>query len=114
MSYMYPDQVEITNVTRNIIYKTETEGTPFLSKAYIEEEAEINRGSLGSVVKPSTYIFLPNGIIINKGDYIRITKLHGVVILADTQIGTRKKVTKVFIVGVFKNSHIEVECESGN
>lgn len=114
MSVYFTDQVEITNVTRDVTFRTETEITPFLSKAYVEDEARINRGPLGAVVDPTTNIFLPKSTGISKGDYIRITKLNRITISALEQTGARKKVTKAFMVGGFSPSHIEVECKGGS
>ncbi len=113
MSVYFIDAVEITPVIRNINFRGETEGTPFSSKAYIEEESNIERSNTGSTVDPKIKIFLPANTNINKGDFIRVTKLQGMTILSTTQIGRRRKVTLTFLVGAFKSSHIEVECASG-
>jgi hypothetical protein len=59
MSIYFTDQVEITPVSRDTNFRTETEGTPFLSKAYVEDESEIKYGSDGQPLDPVMFIGLP-------------------------------------------------------
>ena len=112
MSLYFPDSVEITPIVRNINFRSETDGTPFPSEAYVEEESLAEGSNIGSVVEPKIRIFLPAKKSIYKGDYIRVTKLQGNDILSTTPIGRKRKVVKAFPVGAFKNSHIEVECST--
>jgi hypothetical protein len=58
------------------------------------------------------FIFLPKDATIYKGDYIRLTELRGRTILDTSDLGRLRKVAKVFPVGSFTDSHLEVECES--
>ena len=80
MSIYFTDQVEITPISRDINFRTETEDTPFLSKAYVEDESGINYGSDGQPLDPVIFIGLPINTSIVKGDFIEITKLHGKII----------------------------------
>ena len=114
MSLYFPDSVEITPIVRNISFRSETEGTPFTSNAFVEEESEVKGNNIGSIVDPEIKIFLPASTSISKGDYIKVTKLQGNIILSTSSIGRKRKVVKTFPVGAFKNSHTEVECSSGN
>jgi len=113
MSLYFPDSVEITPIVRNINFRSETDGTPFTSNAFVEEESAAKGNNVGSVVDPEIKIFLPARTSISKGDFIRVTKLQGNTILSTSPIGRKRKVTKTFPVGAFKNSHTEVECASG-
>ena len=114
MSLYFPDSVEITPIIRNINFRSETDGTPFTSNAYVEEESAAEGNNIGSIVDPEIKIFLPASTSISKGDYIRVIKLQGNTILSTTPIGRKRKVVKTFPVGAFKNSHTEVVCSSGN
>jgi hypothetical protein len=114
MSLYFTDQVEITPITRNKNFKTETEGTKFKSKAYYEDESRNSRNNQGVQIDQKVFIFLPKNTSILKGDYIRLTKLRGITILSTSHLGRKRKVSKVFPVGSFKTSHLEIECESGN
>lgn len=102
MSILFPDTVTITPITRDVSYRTETEGTPFSSKAFVEDESITVRDASGAQVKPDSNIFLPKNTSISKGDYITITELHGVT------VSIKIKVKQAFKVGTRTNSHIEV------
>ena len=115
MSYIFPDEVRIFNITRDVIHKIETEINNYLSDAYIEDEDKVAKSTQGNVVTPRTLIFLPNTATnINKGDYIQITRIKNIVITSDMQLGIKRKVTKVGLAGGTSLSHLEVECTSGN
>jgi len=91
MSIYFTDQVQITPISRDINFRTETEGTPFLSKAYVEDESKIQFGSDGQPFNPIKFIGLPRNTLIVKGDFVEITKLHGKVIAqSQTTIDTSR------------------------
>jgi hypothetical protein len=103
MSLYFTDQVEITPISRDTNFRTEIEGTPFLSKAYIEDESEIKYGSDGQPLDPVMFIGLPVNTSIVKGDFIEITKLHGKAIeQQSTVIDTSKN-----LIGLWR-------CDEGN
>ncbi len=85
MSIYFTDQIEITPVSRDVNFRTEIEGTPFLSEAYVEDKTEIKYGSDGQPLKPEMFIGLPINTLIVKGDFIEITKLHGKVIEQESE-----------------------------
>jgi len=80
MSIYFTDQIQITPISRDINFRTETEGTPFLSKASVEDESKIQFGSDGQPFNPIKFIGLPRNTLIVKGDFVEITKLHGKII----------------------------------
>lgn len=104
MSIYFTDQVQITPVTRDENFRIETEGIPFLSEAYIEDESEIKFGSDGQPFDPVMFIGLPKNTLIVKGDFIEITKLHGKTITNSK----KQKVKKAVHIGSFSESHIEI------
>lgn len=105
MSLYFPDIVEITNIIYDPIYRTKTEGTPFESEAFIEDESEIKYDTNGQPIKPEIFIGLPKKIGIKKGSFIKIIKLHGET--PTTQEAERREVKRVSRVGAFEMSHIE-------
>jgi len=106
MSIYFPDEVEITNITYDATYRTKTEGMPFSSEAYVEDESGIRFGSDGQPIEAQMFIGLPRGTAILKGDFIQITKLHGKT--PNAQEAERREVKRVTRVGAFEMSHIEV------
>ena len=106
MSVLFSDTVSITPVVTDQNYGTETEGTAFTSKAYIENDTEIRYGSNGQPIYPAMMIFLPKETSIKEGDYIEITQLHGST--PTTQEARKRKARSVSRVGAFSMSHIEV------
>lgn len=105
MSIYFPDLVEITNITYGSNYRTKTEGTPFSSDAYVEDESEIRYGSDGQPIEAQMLIGLPADTTILKGDFIKITRLHGE--NPNAQEAERREVKRVSRVGNFGMSHIE-------
>ena len=105
MSLFFPDIVQITNVTVNT-YGTETKGTPFNSKAYVEDDTGIKFGSDGQPIQPDTLIVLPKGTNISKGDLVAIIELHGFTVIGIDAM--KKKVRTRSRVGGMTVSHIEV------
>jgi len=103
MSLYYPDQVEITPITRNTNFRTETEDYAFKSKAYVEDDDRIVYGSDGQPVRPSKRIFLPFNTKIAEGDSIRVTKRAGKEVT-----DVEQRVRMVSLVGTFGGSHLEV------
>ncbi len=105
MSLLYPHTVEITNVTNNPNFRSETDGVPFSSEAYIEDESAIDLDNYGQPMNDEVNIFLPNGTVISRGDYIKITAMNGSVGF----ISVRRKVKKIFsVTGAFSIDHLEV------
>ena len=107
----YPDAVEITTITIDPEFKDETEGTPFPSKAYVEEESEIRYGGDGQPLDSITTIFLPpnnTNMLVKEGDYIKIPLLHGNV--PNTQEAMRKRIARIIPAGSFVVNHLEVLC----
>jgi len=105
----YPDEVEITTISIDATYKNETEGTPFSSDAYIEEESQIRYGGDGMPLDPITIMFLPPTIAnkaVKEGDYIAITKLHGET--PNSQEAMRKRIKKIAPVGGHRVHHMEL------
>ena len=86
MSIYFTDQIEITPISRDVNFRTETEGTPFYSEAYVEDKTEIKYGLDGQPLKPVMFIGLPINTSIVKGDFIEITKLHGKIIEQESEI----------------------------
>jgi len=76
MSLIFPDKVKITPININTVFNTEEQGTPFFSKANIEEEGKVRYNSNGEIIDPFIVIILPKGISIDRGDYIKIIKLN--------------------------------------
>lgn len=103
MSLYLPDEIEITPVTRNATFRTETEGTPFTVNAYVEDDDKIQYGSDGAPIKPAKRIFLPYGTVITEGDSIRVTKRSG-----STVTDVKQRVRSVSPVGSFGRSHLEI------
>jgi hypothetical protein len=112
MGVYFRDKVEITPITRNAKFRTETEGVKITAKAYYEDETKISRNNFGEQINQQAFLFLPTGTSIFKGDYVRLTELRGTTILLTSDLGRLRKVAKVFPVGSFKTSHLEVEFES--
>lgn len=77
MSLAYTDKVQITNITQDATHGTHTEGTPFTSKAYIEDDTELRYDQNGSPSLPIVRVFLPSNVSISMGDKVQITKMHG-------------------------------------
>jgi len=105
MSVYFTDVVRITNVTTDID-GAETKGTPFTSKAYVEDDGKIRYGSDGQPIAPETLIVLPKGVTITEGDIIAIVKLRGITVSGNDAVD--KKVRAAPPVGSFTPSHIEV------
>jgi hypothetical protein len=80
---LFPDLVKITPIVRDATYRTETEGSPFNSKAYVEDESKIRYGPDGQPLDPDIFVGLPKDTSINEGDRVNIIKLHGQIITAD-------------------------------
>lgn len=106
MSVYFPDIVEIINIAYNSTYRTKTEGTPFQSRAFIEDESEIKYDTNGQPIEPNIFIGLPKNTIIHKGSFIEIIKLHGETSTA--QEAERREVKRVSRIGDFEMSHVEV------
>ena len=105
MSLLYPHTVEITNVTTNQNFRSETDGVPFSSEAYIEDESAIDLDNNGQPMNDEVNIFLPNGTVISRGDYIKIIAMNGRVGF----IAVRRKVKKIFAAtGACSTDHLEV------
>jgi len=107
MSLYFTDEVQITNITRDQNFRTETPGTPYLSEAYVEDDDSIAFSSDGTPVKPIRRVFVPHGNIVRIGDLIKTTKLRGEVVT-----DTDRKVTAVFNAGSFSGSHLEIQAGS--
>lgn len=104
----FPDEVQITNITIDENYRTPTEGVPFNSRAYVEEDSEIRYGNDGQPLDPVIFIGLPKGTTIKRGDYICIIQLHGEI--PNAQEARRRPVKRVARVGAYTVSHLEVMC----
>ena len=103
MSIYFTDQVQVTPITRDAKFRTETEGTPFTSDAYVEEDDKVVYGSDGAPIKPARRIFLPYGTSIAEGDFVKITKKNGFSITDKD-----RKVKGISYIGSFGSSHLEV------
>ena len=106
MSLTYPDKVQVTNITRDATHGTQTEGVPFTSKAYVEEESQVRYNAEGAPVEPYLLVILPKGTTIAMGDKVQITELHG---KAPTTDEARERfVRRAPRVGGGSVSHVEV------
>ena len=102
MSLYFTDEVQITNITRDQNFRTETSGTPYLSEAYVEDDDTIVC-SEGMPVKPIRRIFVPHGKIVHIDDLIKVMKIRGEVVT-----DTDQKIASVFQAGSFSGSHLEI------
>ena len=98
------DTVEITNITVNEQYGGVTKGTPFIKPARVEDTSKIFNYGTGKELKSEALIMLESDVVISTGDTLKITKRFGVAISAPKAI----EVIKVFSVGGFMGSHLEV------
>ena len=105
MSLLFPDVVEITPVTLDASYRTETEGTPFQVRAYVEEDSHIKYGSDGQPIQPLIRVFVPRLTDILKTYFLKIVKLHGETPVAEYII--RRRVKRASPVGGSRQTHIE-------
>lgn len=103
---MFPDKVKITPIAFDSVYRKETPGTPFISEAAVEEDSTIRYSSVGEPIDPEIWIFLPGDVVVEKGDYIEITELHGKA--PTTQEAMERKVKRYHRAGAYSMSHIEV------
>lgn len=101
--FYFTDKVRITPVTRNLNFRTEEEGYPFESKAYVEELDKVVYDSTGEPLNVSKKVFLPSDVKIKEGDLVLVTWMHGE--LAEDE--EEEKVMKASKVGSFHRSHIE-------
>lgn len=106
MSVYFPDTVQIRNVERDKTFGTETKGIPFVSNAQVEEESEIKYNKNGEPIDPVFHIFLPKGVTVLKGDYIKVISLHGNT--PNEHDGIERKVKRALNVGGFNDSHLEI------
>ncbi len=104
MSLYYTDEIEVTPVTRDDNFRTETEGNKYKIKAYIEDDSKVEYDSTGAPINPKASIFIPIDSNIQNGCYVRTTKLHRKSVSGYPKL----KVRKVIIVGSFKSSHLEI------
>lgn len=102
MSVYFVDEVQITNITRDANFRTKTLGTPYLSKAYVEEDDKIVYSN-GMPVQPARRVFTPYGIAVNIGDLIKTTKIKGEAI-SDID----REVVSVLRAGNFSGTHLEI------
>ncbi len=103
MSIYFVDEVQITPITRNSTFRTETEGATITVEAYIEDDDRITYGRDGTPIRPAKRVFLPFGTSIAEGDMVRTTKRFGT-----TVTETSKQVSRVSPIGAFEGSHVEV------
>ena len=107
MSYIYPDLINIENITKDTTFNTETiSDTQYNIPCYVEEDTEVHYGSDGEPLNPIITIILNPDVVINKGDYITIIKLHGR--SPYSQEMQKRKVKRASRVGAITMSHIEV------
>lgn len=106
MSLAYPDIAEVTPATLADTYHEETEGTPFQSKACIEEDSKLRYSANGKPIDPAITILFPAKTNVHKGDYVRIIKLHGRTPTTDEAIRRRAKLAPR--IGGSRESHVEV------
>ena len=106
MSLAYPDIAKITPVTLGDTYHAPTEAAAFQSKAYIEEDSTLRYGANGEPIAPVITFLFPAKTDVHKGDYVRLTKLHGRAPTTDEAIRRRAKVAAR--IGGSRESHIEV------
>ena len=102
----FPDKVKHTPITRNKTYRTEAKGTPVILRAQVEDTGEVKYSSAGEPIDPEIWIFLPGDTVINRGDLIEITELHGQTPTADE--AEERKTKLVHRAGGFTISHVEV------
>ncbi|MHA1302140.1 MAG: hypothetical protein ACTSPI_00360 [Candidatus Heimdallarchaeaceae archaeon] len=103
MNIYLTDQVQITPITRDANFRTETAGTPFLSDAYIEEDDKIIYGSDGQPIKPARKIVLPYTTNVQEGDRIKVTRKNGIAV-----IDKDRNIKSISQIGAFGGSHLEV------
>jgi len=107
MGVYLTDEVQVTNITRDQNFRTETPGTPYLAEAYVEDDDSIAFSADGTPVKPIRRVFVSDDNIVNIGDLIKTTKLRGKAVT-----DTDRKVTSVFQAGGFEESHLEIQLGS--
>lgn len=103
MNLYFTDLVQITPVTRDASFRTETKGTSFSKNAYVEFDDRISYDGSGLPIRPAKVIFLPYATTIKEGDYIKVLKYHGNSVTANEQ-----RVRSVAPVGSFHGSHLEI------
>ncbi len=106
MSLAYPDKVQVTNITRDATNGKQTDGTPFTSKANVEDESEIRYASDGTPITPVMLIIFPPDVTIAMGDKVEIKKLHGSTPTTDE--AKERFVRQAARVGGGSASHVEV------
>jgi len=104
MNYKYPDLIRVTPIIRNESFRTESEKTSFKIKAQVEKDNKISYDSSGQPMDPHTFIMLPSGSKISKGDKVNILKLHG----KDSNDTFDYHAISVHPAGGILESHIEV------
>jgi hypothetical protein len=103
MSVYFTDEIEITNITVDATFRSETEGTPFLQEAYVEDEDKVRYDNTGQPLRSAKTIFVPYDTVISEGSLVRITK-----ILGQTVSEKQNKVSAVNRKGMFKGDHLEL------
>ena len=116
MSLLYPDRVEIIQVTMDVETKVTTEALPIKVSAYIELENRILYGWNGTVLRSHTRVYIPNrrvmqnGVFkkfnLNKGDMIIYTKINNEIPAPQDRI--RQPILMVTKVGAQRSQHIEL------
>lgn len=107
MSVIFPDKVAIVPVSRDATFNVPTEDTPaVISEACVEEDSTLRYTDDGAPIEPRVKILLPSDVVIQKGDYVTITELHG-----DEPSGhdaQQRQVKLASKIGGSRRTHIEV------
>lgn len=110
---LYPDLIEVTNVTTGTTFRDETRGTPYDTKALVEEDNEVRYGFNGEPLDPQVFVMLPGtdeNLSIKRGDYVKIKRMHGISYPSNREF----KVNRVSLSGSVRLSHIELMMEASS
>lgn len=106
MSLAFPDRVIVTPVTRTAAFNDQTEGTSTTYRASIEVDNRIVYGNDGAPIEPAMTILLPKDAVVNKGDFVQVSKLHGTDPTAHES--AQRLVKQARRIGGSRISHVEV------
>lgn len=104
---LFPDRVEITPVSEDSVTGAKTRGTTYTAEAYWKESSTVRYGSDGEPLAPDVKVNLPAGTPISFGDEVTLVNKSGVV-YTGTLFAVTRKAKRVYPVGDYEPSHVEV------
>ena len=109
MSVFFLDRVTRTAITTDSTYGNKTEVETKNIKAYVELEDKIERGIDGTPIRPYRFVMLPKGTVLNKGDFITLTKRSGKAVSGNDAV--RREVLEILSARGISISHLEIKCQ---